>query len=148
MPALDLSAVTFRPSPGDVLVEVFGDEAVAVHLRTGAYYAFDPEVTRLWSLLEREWVLAAVADSLVQDSGRDRGSVEDEVVRFAAYLASEQLAEFSNPLTGSGGAESAEWPGITRFTDMADLLLLDPIHDIDLDGDGWPIVTSERPTGA
>jgi hypothetical protein len=148
VPAPDLSELTFRPSPGDVLIEVFGDEAVAVHLRTGAYYAFDPEVTRLWSLLERERVLAAVADSLMEDSGRDRGSVEDEVVRFAAYLASEQLAEFGHPLPESGGPGPAEWPGITRFTDMADLLLLDPIHDIDLDGDGWPIVTSERPAGA
>ena len=30
-------------------------------------------------------------------------------------------------------------PTIEKFTDMQDLLMLDPIHDIELDGDGWPI---------
>jgi hypothetical protein len=26
---------------------------------------------------------------------------------------------------------------------MQDLLLLDPVHDIDLDGDGWPVKAGE-----
>jgi hypothetical protein len=142
---IDLSELTFRPFPGDVLVEVFGDEAVVVQLRTGTYYAFDVGVTGLWTLLETERALSAVADTVVAQSGRPQSEVEEELHRFASYLAAEQLAEFGRQLPMP---EVTTWPGISRFTDMADLLLLDPIHDIDLDGDGWPIVTTERPGGS
>jgi hypothetical protein len=34
---------------------------------------------------------------------------------------------------------AASEPVLQRFSDMQDLLMLDPIHDIDLDGDGWPV---------
>ena len=62
----------------------------------------------------------------------------EQASRFLSYLVSQQLA-------GVGGVlpeAPAEWPGISCFSDMADLLVLDPIHDIDLDGSGWPVVDS------
>ena len=43
--------VQVPPQAPDVLAEVFGDEAVVVQLRTGAYYAFDAAATVLWTQL-------------------------------------------------------------------------------------------------
>jgi hypothetical protein len=113
------------PSGPDVLVEVFNGEAVVVHLTTGVYYSFDAAATALWQAL----VDAAPGEPL-----------SDEVVAFRSYLVTEQLASTTEPVEPDG----AGWPGVDRFTDMADLLVLDPIHDIDLDGSGWPIVDPDR----
>jgi hypothetical protein len=117
----------------DVLAEVFGDEAVVVQLRTGAYYAFDPPATVLWTHLWQGNTLAPPA-------------VDDEkltmLAAFLRYLVQEeliQLASFVPELLPDDG-EVVVFSGIEKFTDMEDLLVLDPIHDIDLDGSGWPTV--------
>ena len=58
-------------------------------------------------------------------------------------MVAEQLVEPAVDDLGSAGLEavaaSAGAPELQRFTDMQELLLLDPIHDIDLNGDGWPV---------
>jgi hypothetical protein len=120
----DLSA---RPVPAEVLAEVFGDEAVVVQLRTGAYYSFDGAATARWTALGQSATLADLEDD---------GSLEE----FVRYLAGEELVALSGPLPGGPSEVVDTWPGIEKFTDMEDLLVLDPIHDIDLDGDGWPTV--------
>ena len=38
-------------------------------------------------------------------------------------------------------------PGLQRFSDMQDLLLLDPVHDIELDANGWPIPRDQAADG-
>jgi hypothetical protein len=136
-----------RPEPthGEVLSEVFGDEAVVVNLRTGTYYALDPEATTLWSLLLSEGSRNAMVEARVRSTGRARAEVFAEVTGFLSFLAGEQLADFGRPLPVP--AEPG-WPGVHRFTDVADLLLLDPVHDVDLDGFGWPTVDAEQQTGS
>jgi hypothetical protein len=122
----DLSA---RPVPAEVLAEVFGDEAVVVQLRTGAYYAFDAATTARWTAIAEAGTLGDLAD-------------DDQLPGLLRYLVGQELIEVTGNLPApEDGAGADRWPGIEKFTDMADLLVLDPIHDIDLDGDGWPTVT-------
>jgi hypothetical protein len=122
--------------PVSVLAETFDGEAVVVHLETGIYYSFDRAATELWSLLKGDRLLGEVAEHLLEDSERRPEARLAEVASFAAFLQAEKLAEFVGPLPPSPD----QWPGVGRFTDMSDLITLDPIHDIDLDGDGWPAV--------
>jgi len=60
---------------------------------------------------------------------------------FVHRLIEEQLIVLAGELEPAGLVDSqspiAE-PALQAFHDMEDLLLLDPIHDIDLDGTGWP----------
>jgi hypothetical protein len=123
--------VSARPVPAEVLAEVFGDEAVVVQLRTGAYYAFDAATTARWTALTEAATLGDLAD-------------DAELPGLLRYLVGQELIEVRGDLPApeeGAGAGADSWPGIEKFTDMADLLVLDPIHDIDLDGDGWPTVT-------
>ncbi len=119
------------PAGPDVLAEIFEGEAVVVHLGTGMYYALDGPATILWESLT---------------ASRSGADLDDAQARFLTYLVSEQLAVVTH---GPGdpdtdGGPPADWPGVSRFTDMADLLLLDPIHDIDLDGSGWPTADPDQ----
>jgi hypothetical protein len=127
--------VRVPPTPPDVLAEVFGDEAVVVQLRTGAYYALDAAATELWTRLWQGATLGSALDGLDDDAR----------TMFAAlvrYLVQEELIELAAvvPELTPGAGDALRYPGIEKFTDMEDLLVLDPIHDIDLDGSGWPTV--------
>jgi len=120
----DASSGFVVPSGPDVLAEVFDGEAVIVHLGTGMYYSFDRRATELW-------------EQLCEDPAGP--SDAHDINGFRSFLIGQQLASGAD-----GGQGDAEWPGVSRFSDMADLLLLDPIHDIDLDGSGWPEVPADR----
>jgi hypothetical protein len=127
-PAAPIAAA--RPA---VIDEVFDGEAVLVHLETGMYYALTPAATVLWRLLGAGRSPAAVAAA----TGRD----PDEVAGFAAALVAERLARPA--VAEAPPAEATDVPAGTpelqRFSDMQDMLMLDPIHDLDLDADGWPV---------
>ena len=117
----------------DVLAEVFGDEAVVVQLRTGAYYAFDAPATALWTQL---WQGNTLAPLIVDDEKLAL------LAGFLRYLVQEELMHLASPVPElvPDDGEVLVFSGIEKFTDMEDLLVLDPIHDIDLDGSGWPTV--------
>jgi hypothetical protein len=130
--------VRLQPVAGDVLSEVFDGEAVVVQLRTGAYYAFDRFSTTVWERLTAGESLGAVM------AAPGPGTAAD-VLALAHLFCDEELAVADGglPAPAIAGGESAGVGGVTKFTDMADLLVLDPIHDINLDGDGWPEVGAE-----
>jgi hypothetical protein len=117
-----------RSAGSDVISQVFGDEAVVVQLATGAYYALDAERTLLFETMRTGSTVATLIE------GRDPADVRSLV----AYLAGEQLIAVDGDVAVLG-MSVAEVPGVAKFTDLADLIVLDPIHDIDLDGDGWPV---------
>jgi hypothetical protein len=125
--------VRVPPQAPDVLAEVFGDEAVVVQLRTGAYYAFDAAATVLWTQL---WEGTKLAPPIVDDEKLRM------LAAFLRYLVQEELMHLASPVLElvPDDGEALVFSGIEKFTDMEDLLVLDPIHDIDLDGSGWPTV--------
>lgn len=105
------------PNRPDVLDEVFDGEAVLVNLRTGRYYALDAEATVVWRAV-------VAGEPLPAGSGA-----------FAHRLVEEELAIADGALPEPDGEGS---PAMQVFTDMEDILLLDPIHDVDYDASGWP----------
>jgi hypothetical protein len=129
----------WQPSRPDVIDEEFEGESVVVHLRTGCYYALNEAGTAIWRLLHDGRSVESVARSLAW-------RVED-ALPFVEQLQSEELLEAAPSDAGMVEHEpvgTAEGPTLQRFTDMQDLLMLDPIHDIDLDGDGWPLAAPQQ----
>jgi hypothetical protein len=106
------------PNRPDVLDEVFDGEAVLVNLRTGRYYSLDAAATVVWRAL--------VAGEQLPEGG----------AAFARRLVDEELAITDELLPEPNGDDGG--PAMEVFTDMEDILLLDPIHDVDYDASGWP----------
>lgn len=127
-----------RPS---VIEEAFDGEAVLVHLGTGCYYALNAAGTAVWELV-REGRTPAQVRAVVAAA---RGAADaDAASTFIAALAAEQLlvADAAAAASESGEVGSAPWPdppALQRFEDLQDLLLVDPIHDVTLGADGWPV---------
>lgn len=123
------------PNRPDVLDEVFDGEAVLVNLATGRYFALSASATDVWAALGTGAEWAALEAALPTDP--------QVLLDFAHQLVDEQLVRVEGDLPERpadsslvGGGDDA--PTMDVFTDMQDLLRLDPIHDVNLDGSGWP----------
>lgn len=124
------------PNRPDVIDETFDGEAVLVNLQSGCYFALSPAATLLWNLVLDGRSATALAASVDADAA--------VVERFVAELLEEGLLVEGGADAGAA-TEAIAIPGeptFQKFTDMQDLMALDPIHDIDLDADGWPVIPS------
>jgi hypothetical protein len=122
--------------------KIFDDEAVILDLRSGTYFTLRGSAVDIWELVERNVSCARITEAL---SDRYDGS-EAEIARVAEALLDE-LAE-ADLIAADSSIEPGEVPRqgelksafpapkIERFTDMQELLLLDPIHEVD--EKGWP----------
>ena len=142
----------FRINRPIVVDEVFDDEVVIIHFDTGNYYSLDSVGTEIWGLIEGGASVGEIVASLAQRYDDSHAEMEEAITRFVVELQEEDLVAASAPknLTALQGGEkrSAAPPAtsgqpfrapiISRYTDMQDLLLLDPIHEVD--EDGWPSV--------
>jgi hypothetical protein len=126
-----MDACIVTPNRPAVLDETFDGEAVLVNLETGRYYALDAAASRWWSALG-VGVSFEVLEAALPDAG------VAELAAFVARLDAEQLVRLEGELPSAGPVAAEAIPQLQVFNDMEDLLRLDPIHDIELDGSGWP----------
>lgn len=115
-----------------VISDEVGGETLAINLDSGAYYVITPGSLAVWAALT-----SGVPATALLDGASDPRQPALEA--FVAKLLDAGLLRPVDSPTEPGGV--APWAGedlqIQEFTDMADLLGLDPIHDAD-EALGWP----------
>lgn len=138
------SETTYRLEEHDVVLESFADETVAVHLGTGRYFSIDLVGTEILDLLATGSRLGSIVEFLAARYGADATAIEGSVADFVGRLLAEGLVRSvpggqSSEALGTPSRATVEFsaPTIAVYTDMEDLLLLDPIHDVD--ETGWPV---------
>lgn len=137
---------SFRTNSPTIISAVIDDEAVIMNLESGAYYSLRDCGSVIWQLVERGLTVSQVVDYMGRRYEGEANSEEigRAVQRLIAELVSEALivardeGESAPELPQAVGAaqEPFQEPQLEKFTDMADLLLLDPIHEVD--EMGWP----------
>ena len=122
-------------SPG-VIHETIDDEVVIINLDKGHYYSLDGCGARIWTGLIGGVAPADVAAGFEGDAATAVAGVRE----LAAELEAEGLIV---PAEGDSPAPLPDGPTLTfeavklqRYSDMEELLLLDPIHEVDQQG--WP----------
>lgn len=129
-----------------VVYELFDDdEAAVINLKSGAYYSLDAIGAELWTLFESGATTGEVVEEALRRYDGSLAAIIDAVNTFVAALEAEELISLvpiSDPVSMARRDELPvpkvpfRAPVIERFTDMQELLLLDPIHEV---GDaGWP----------
>ncbi len=133
---------TFRINAPDVAHELVEGEVVIVNLASGAYYSSEGTGAILWEMVEK----GVPRDEMVRQlQARYAGDekIEREVDLLLELLLQEKLivpetrtpGAYTMPaLDGSGVFAS---PLFHKYTDMEDLLVLDPIHEVEQEA-GWP----------
>lgn len=137
----------FRLNEPDVTFEGFESEVLLINLANGNYYSLRGSAPILWPWLLQghsvERLAAAVAtlcDQSVDTLQRDVQAFVDQLIKEALIVPREDGPVDPIDPTAVKLAAYAP-PTIEAYTDMQDLLLLDPIHEVDVTG--WP----KKPAG-
>lgn len=137
----------FELNEPSVVSETIEGESVIINLDTGIYYSMQRTAAAIWEQIEQRRTVGDILDRIKAqfvDVGED---IDAQVQQFLKELVEEALVreaadhdagENSDPAGGETGAPGLpfERPMLNRYSDMADLLLLDPIHEVD--ETGWP----------
>ncbi len=144
------SSVCFRVNSPNVIQEIIDNEIIIINLDTGNYYSLAHVGAEIWSFIESGATVAEIVDRTMRRYDGDHGDVEDAVNQFVDQLQQEALIVPDGAKEPEGikgldrqvdtGVDTErprfEVPILHTYTDMQDLLLLDPIHEVD--EMGWP----------
>jgi len=129
-----------------VSAESFDDETVIIHFDTGNYYSLDSFSTIIWQAVEQRIDVTTLPDHLITCfKNVSHTELQGRVEQLITELLTEDLIRpADNVETGAmelqpaeGEEELPENAGhLIKFDDLQELLLLDPIHDVD--EAGWP----------
>ena len=126
-----------------VVYEMFDTEVVIINLDNGNYFSFEGVGPEIWKLINKYFTVGEIIDWI--RVRYDLNSVDDivqVVTQCIAELKKENLIidgdpEKENNIQQTVDQEDTPDPNIfnppllTKYTDMNDFLLVDPIHEID-----------------
>ena len=138
----------FRVNTPTVTHETIDGEAVIINLDSGNYYSLVDAGSFIWGLFEQGASARDVQNLVLQTYQGNTQDIDRSVQELLAQLQQENLIV---PVNGAGEASdlnqvvpsnnghdkpSFKAPLLHKYSDMQELLLLDPIHDVD--DAGWP----------
>ena len=119
-----------------VVHETVDGEVVAIDFTTGSYYSLRGPAEAVWRALTDGQARSGTAVSVaVEDSHPDDGDPR-QVGPFLDRLVDEGLLERDGPPAHPSGDAGGGGLTFDKFSDMEDLILLDPVHDVS--EAGWP----------
>lgn len=141
-----------------VLHETIDGEVIVIDLSSGTYYSLRGSAAEVWGMIHGPQGASSsdVAAGLAvryQPNGHD---IEAAVTQFLGRLQDEGLVTVV-PATDAAPAvafsvEPSTSPGefvapvLDKYTDMQDLVLIDPVHDVT--GAGWPHAPDAAASGS
>lgn len=128
---------TFVPRNDNVASEDFDGEFVVLDLESGKYFSLAGGAAIVWRGLTSGHSVTSLFSALPEADPR-----RDAVARLAeSLLGHGLLVPARNPVAPDPAIAAelahAEGFGVDVFDDLADLLVADPIHDVDQQA-GWP----------
>jgi len=135
----------FRPNTPAVTSERFDDEVVLVNFDSGRYHSIQGVGVEVWRCLEAGAVRGDIEEHLRRHYEGAPEEISAGLGRFLEQLQKEALivpvpAVSAPELPGPPAHDSLPSfvaPELTTYTDMQELLWLDPIHEVD--ESGWPV---------
>ena len=138
----------FRINTPHVVAETLDGEATIVDLDSGTYYALNESGSLIWDGLIAGAPVDAVTEQLAGAYELNAGEAARAVDDLTKHLLKAKLIVEAEAATQNGDAPTAAAssangsrlpftePELSAYTDMQELLLLDPIHEVD--ESGWP----------
>jgi hypothetical protein len=131
--------------------ETFDTEVVIVNFDTGTYHSVQGTGVDVWRLIERGAAVDEIVSAVAARHAGDRDCVRATIETFIGQLVQLGLvvADAAASRTGAAvddadtdGKRPFEPPVLNTFTDMQELLWLDPIHEVD--EAGWPVAAHDE----
>ena len=118
--------------------ETIDREAIIINFDSGLYYSTNPCGGLVWSWIEGGATAEAIVAALTQVYDAAGPDIDRAVRDYLDALLQEKLIVLRGevpvvPLSAAPPAlrQTFEPPAFTRYADMAEMLLLDPVHEIE-----------------
>ncbi len=141
-----------------VVHETIDGETVILNLDNGNYYSLLGLGAQIWRYIENGAPVYEIVEKVKNDYASNGTDVDGSLKKFVSELCREGLtvsykadtnegfrwpAEIGSPDANGDKRLFFSVPVLNKYSDMQDLLLLDPIHDVDEEA-GWPTNKAPR----
>jgi hypothetical protein len=133
-----------------VVDEMIDGEVVVIDLRTGSYFSLVESAAVIWASLQARPTHDEVAACLGRVYDAEPEQCFEVSGAFLDALVAEGLVVQVDDAAGGGDVPELPVvsgplpePGLEKFDDMQQLILLDPVHEID-ETVGWPRLRTEE----
>ena len=134
----------YRINSPQVISETVGGETIIVNLATGHYFNLQGTAVDVWEALDRREPSSRIVLQLQAHYEARDGEIDEAVSELVRRLEEADLivpddsdAPPEPPQSPSNGERRPfVAPSIATFSDMQDIILLDPVHEVD--ARGWP----------
>lgn len=147
----------FKVNTPTVTHETIDGEAVIINLDSGNYYSLVETGSLIWALIDRGASAGEVRNLVQQTYQGNAADIDRGVIDLLTQLQQENLivpvdgapeanlSDLEQILPANDGHEKPSFnsPSLNKYSDMQELLLLDPIHDVD--EAGWPKPVPDPP---
>lgn len=134
---------TYRVNDQKVINETLDGETIIINLENGNYYSMNPSGSVVWELIVKNSSKDQIISEFLQRYETTKEDLEKPITDLLQLLVNEDLivktdlpAVHTEPSSAPTEKESFLVPLIEKYEDMQEMLLADPIHDVD--AIGWP----------
>jgi Coenzyme PQQ synthesis protein D (PqqD) len=132
------TTTTFRINTPAIAHQTIAGEMILINLENGTYYSVRGSGAAILTLIDRGLGPAAIVSALRARHPADAARIEFAVTSFLQSLLDEGLisgrdaAGAGDALVGddAGTGDPFDDPRMDKYTDLQDLLFLDPVHEV------------------
>ena len=131
-----------------VASEVINGEAIMMHHPSGDYFSANGIGAVVWQWIgetrSHDQIVRALEQSFPQSAGGIRGALDAFLGDLLRHELIREIASGDGPAPGAPSQQAAKLAGeftspiLNVYSDMRDVLLLDPIHEVE-EVSGWPM---------
>lgn len=128
----------------NIISDVFGEEVVLVNLESGVYYSLRDSAAQIWIRLINQYSPTEIVVDLIQIYKVDENDLISDINLFFTQLLEVKIIKIALETEKKSIEFNSKEilvpytsPVLETFSDMQEILLLDPVHDVDKAG--WPI---------
>ncbi len=129
-----------------IVYEILNTEVIAIDFNTGNYYALAHVAKQIWQMLEQKTPFDQMAQMISNSYALEPSKVTADLRHFINELLENGLiepsSEIGEPVQIAPLEGPYEPPRIHVYTDVQNLLLLDPVHEVT--EAGWPEKINEK----
>jgi hypothetical protein len=143
----------FRINAPRVVYQTIDNETIIIDFDNGAYYSAEGAGAEIWEGIAQHLSLEQIVRAVTRQYAGAEQEIRNGVGQFVDTLQRESLilpldeapaeprAVLEKGMNEGIPSPAFLPPRLRKYTDMQDLLLLDPIHEVD--NQGWPIAKNE-----
>ena len=147
----------FRINTPRIVHQTIEGETIIIDFDNGTYFSTDGAGAMIWEQIAQNAPVNDIVHALTQHYAGGDADIKKGVEQFLIELEHESLitpldhapsaphAAPAAPDPNPAGRPAFQAPSLQKYTDMQDLLLLDPVHDVD--EQGWPVRKKDETSG-